>query len=74
MFIDRGLSANAKLTDDEERAKGVRIGEWGLPRSPSFGRATGSVRIRLSFGFVRVSRHGKVYDVEPGKDTCEDRP
>src|SRR5437867_740705 len=32
--------ANAKLTDDEERASGVRTGTCGQPRSSSFGPAS----------------------------------
>jgi len=31
---------NAKLTDDEERAKDIRIGTLDWPRSSSFGPAT----------------------------------
>ena len=31
---------NAKLTDDEERAKRIRIGTLGWPRSSSFGPAS----------------------------------
>src|SRR5260370_24730701 len=31
------MTDNAKLTDDEERAKGGRIGILGWPRSSSFG-------------------------------------
>ncbi len=33
--------SNAKLTDDEERAKDFRIGTVGWPRSSSFGPASG---------------------------------
>ena len=35
-------SPNAKLTDDEERAKDDLIGTYGCPRSSSFGPASGS--------------------------------
>jgi len=31
---------NAKLTDDEERARDARIGRLGWPRSSSFGQAS----------------------------------
>ena len=36
--------------------------------------ATRSVWVCRSFDFVRLSCHGKVNDVEPRKDTCENRP
>jgi len=39
----RTVWANAKLTDDEERAKDVRTGTLAWPRSSSFRRALCSV-------------------------------
>jgi len=39
--ITRALQPNAKLTDDEERAKGDQHGTMARPRSSSFGPATG---------------------------------
>jgi hypothetical protein len=41
-FTGHSTRPNAKLTDDDERAKGIRVGTKMCPRSSAFDPATGS--------------------------------
>ena len=63
-------TANAKLTDDEERAKDAPLGTSGCPRSSSFGPASGSA-FRMRVCAVRRDAAGQVADA-PAR--CKDAP